>query len=131
VRTARRVLAQVWDAPAQGGRYLLLDEPTASLDLRLQHALLALLQQLAAEGFGVLVALHDLNLAAQYAGRVALLRAGRLVADGAPSQVLTVERIRRIWGVDATAGRDPRTGRWTIGCGPLAAAPAPELTLNS
>jgi len=110
---------------------VLLDEPTASLDLRLQHALLALLQQLAAEGFGVLVALHDLNLAAQYAGRVALLRAGRLVADGAPSQVLTVERIRRIWGVDATAGRDPRTGRWTIGCGPLAAAPAPELTLNS
>ena len=125
-----RVLAQVWDAPAQGGRYLLLDEPTASLDLRLQHALLALLQQLAAEGFGVLVALHDLNLAAQYAGRVALLRAGRLAADGAPSQVLTAERIRRIWGVDASAGRDPRTGRWTIGCGPLAAAPSPELTLN-
>jgi len=114
-----RVLAQVWDAPAQGGRYLLLDEPTASLDLRLQHALLGLARQLAGQGFGVLVSLHDLNLAAQYADRIALLRGGRLLADGAPPQVLTAERIRRVWGVEASAGPDPRTGRWSIGCGPV------------
>lgn len=114
-----RVLAQVWDAPAQGSRYLLLDEPTASLDLRLQHALLALTQQLAGQGFGVLVSLHDLNLAAQYAARVVLLRSGKLVADGAPQQVLSAEHIRRVWGVDASAGPDPRTGRWSISCGHL------------
>jgi iron complex transport system ATP-binding protein len=112
-----RVLAQVWDAPAQGSRYLLLDEPTASLDLRLQHALLGLTRQLAGQGFGLLVSLHDLNLAAQYADRIALLCGGRLLADGAPPQVLSAERIRRVWGVEAAAGLDPRTGRWTIGCG--------------
>jgi len=113
-----RVLAQVWDAPAQGSRYLLLDEPTASLDLRLQHALLGLTRQLAGQGFGLLVSLHDLNLAAQYADRIALLCGGRMLADGAPPQVLCAERIRRVWGVEAAAGLDPRTGRWTIGCGP-------------
>ena len=113
-----RVLAQVWDAPAQGSRYLLLDEPTASLDLRLQHALLGLTRQLAGQGFGLLVSLHDLNLAAQYADRIALLCGGRLLADGAPPQVLSAERIRRVWGVEAAAGLDPRSGRWTIGCGP-------------
>ena len=123
-----RVLAQVWDAPAQGSRYLLLDEPTASLDLRLQHALLGLARQLAAQGFGLLVSLHDLNLAAQYADRIVLLRGGRVLAEGAPPQVLGAERIRRVWGVEATAGPDPRTGRWTICCGPDGGA---ELTPSS
>ncbi|HZM00116.1 MAG TPA: heme ABC transporter ATP-binding protein, partial [Planctomycetota bacterium] len=113
-----RVLAQVWDAPPHGARYLLLDEPTASLDLRLQHALLALARQLAGQGFGLLVALHDLNLAAQYATRAALLCGGRLLAQGPPRQVLSAERVGRVWGVAATAGADPRTGRWTVGCGP-------------
>ena len=77
-----RVLAQ--EAPS-----LLLDEPTAALDLRHQQAVMAIARELAREGATVLAVLHDLNLAAAYADRIALMHAGRLVADGPPWQTLT------------------------------------------
>mgnify|MGYP001243150050 CR=1 FL=1 len=83
-----RVLAQVWDAPAQGGRYLLLDEPTAGLDLRLQHVLLELARQLAAQGFGLLASLHDLNLAARFASH-ALVLGGSNAFGGRVDEVMT------------------------------------------
>ena len=81
-----RALAQLdgADAPA----YLLLDEPTASLDLTHQHGVLRLARALAAGGTGVLAVLHDLNLAAQYADRLVVLRRGRVLAEGPPSDVL-------------------------------------------
>jgi iron complex transport system ATP-binding protein len=87
-----RALAQL-DGPAapdapRAPRYLLLDEPTASLDLAHQHAVLALARAHAEAGGGVLVVLHDLNLAAQYADRLAVLRGGRLLAEGRPAEVL-------------------------------------------
>lgn len=82
--------AQLWEREAPQPRYLLLDEPTAALDLAHQHHLLATVRRFAAErGIGVLAILHDLNLAAQYADRVFVLRDGRLLAQGAPAQVLT------------------------------------------
>jgi iron complex transport system ATP-binding protein len=89
-----RALAQIWeDEIWEGGgasnRYLLLDEPTNNLDLAHQHTALSLAQRFAAQGAGVLAVLHDLNLAAQYATRVLLLRAGEVVAYGTPTEVLT------------------------------------------
>jgi iron complex transport system ATP-binding protein len=81
---------------------LLLDEPTSALDLRNQLALLTLLRRLAAEeGAGVLVALHDLNLAARFADRVALLAAGRLAAIGTPAAVLTAATLAEVYAVEA------------------------------
>ena len=84
-----RVLAQVWEEPARGRRYLLLDEPTASLDLAFQHRTLEAVRRFAAAGAGVLAVLHDLNLAAQFADRIVVLRDGRQLASGCPHDALT------------------------------------------
>lgn len=81
-------------ALCQSTPILLLDEPTAHLDLQYQVSLLELIRELALkENLAVLVALHDLNLAARYADRVALLVGGDLKAVGAPRDVLTPETI--------------------------------------
>ena len=84
-----RALAQIWDVRPDAPRYLLLDEPTAALDLAHQHHVLQKLLEWAQRGTGVLVVLHDLNLAAAYADRVLVLRAGRSVACGPPAEALT------------------------------------------
>jgi len=95
-----RVLAQVWDEPADGtSRYLLLDEPTASLDLAQQHRVLDAIRRFARRGVGVLVVLHDLNLAGQYADEVVLLRSGRIIACGPPATVLTPASVEATFGL--------------------------------
>lgn len=91
---ARVSLARVL---AQESPILLLDEPTAALDLRHQQAVLSLARDLAREGTAVLAVLHDLNLAATYADRIALLDAGRLVAEGTPWHVLTADRLTTVF----------------------------------
>src|SRR5699024_8901321 len=76
---------------AQTTPIVLLDEPTAALDLRHQEAVLRRAQRLRADGTCVVVVLHDLNLAAAHADRVVLLDQGRIVANGEPREVLTVD----------------------------------------
>lgn len=81
-------------ALCQSTPILLLDEPTAHLDLQYQVSLLELIRELAhKESLAVLIALHDLNLAARYADRVALLVGGKLDAIGSPRNVLTPDKI--------------------------------------
>ena len=95
-----RSLAQIWDAlPDARPRFLLLDEPTSSLDLFHQHAILAKARMMAKDSIGVLAVLHDLNLAAAYADTLLILANGRVEAVGCPADVLTPERIRRVWRV--------------------------------
>ncbi|MGO3148217.1 MAG: heme ABC transporter ATP-binding protein [Leucobacter sp.] len=76
---------------------LMLDEPTAALDLGHQEAVLSLARQRAAEGDAVLIVLHDLNLAAAYSDRIALLREGKLVASGEPSEVLDAKILTDVY----------------------------------
>ena len=92
-----RTLAQL--DGTDGDRYLLLDEPTSALDLAHQHAVLQTARDEAARGVGVLAVLHDLNHASQYADRVAVLAGGRLVACGAPRDVLTPAVVRCAFGI--------------------------------
>ena len=95
-----RVIAQVWDPlPDEAARFLLLDEPTASLDLAHQHDCLRAVSELARRGLGVLLILHDPNLALRYASRVTLLRDGRMLASGAPQDVITADALEQLYGV--------------------------------
>ena len=83
---------------AQQTPLILLDEPTAALDLAHQEALLRSARQRVRDGACIIAVLHDLNLAAGYADRIVVLRDGRTVADGTPREVLTRDRIEAVYG---------------------------------
>lgn len=94
-----RLLAQVWEPAARGEAVLLLDEPTAALDIAHQHHTLKLARSYARRGCTVVAILHDLNHALAYADRVSLLCCGELIASGTPAEVLTRETLERVYGV--------------------------------
>ncbi|SFU34173.1 iron complex transport system ATP-binding protein [Polaromonas sp. YR568] len=102
-----RALAQVWEpvsgiAGESSVRWLLLDEPTAALDLQHQHRMLQLVRAWAtAQGVGVVAVLHDLNLALRYSDRCVVLQGGHVVGSGATAEVLTPLCIEKVWGVVA------------------------------
>jgi iron complex transport system ATP-binding protein len=98
-----RVLAQ--EAPL-----LLLDEPTASLDLRHQQLVMEVACDLAAHGAMIVAVLHDLNLAASYADRIALMHDGRLVADGPPWQTLTESLLTEVFACPIAVTEHPVRG---------------------
>ena len=92
-------------ALAQDPEVLLLDEPTSSLDLRYQYAVMELLRQLARKkGLVVVAVLHDLNLALDFADQAVLLAGGKAAADGAVEEVLVPERIREAYGMEVEIG---------------------------
>ncbi len=93
---ARVSLARVL---AQSTPVVFLDEPTASLDLRHQEDVMRIGRRMADEGRTVVVVLHDLSLASAYADRLALISGGRLEALGSPTEVLTAERVERVYGL--------------------------------
>lgn len=99
-------------ALAQHARYLLLDEPTTHLDLRHQTRLMHMLREYAQQqGVGALQVLHDLNLAAQYADWIALMQAGRIVAQGAPDVVLQPALLEQVYHTPVLRQTNPATGR--------------------
>ncbi len=101
-------------ALAQEPRVLLLDEPTANLDLRFQVQVLELVRRLAAASqLAVIIAIHDLTLAARYCDRVLLLHHGRAVATGPAAAVFTPGNLRTVFGIRAELYRDPY-GQWAI-----------------
>jgi len=93
-----RVLAQIWEAASTGG-WLLLDEPEAGLDIAHQHFILRRACACAAAGFGVIAVLHDLNLAARYADRIAVLADGALLRHGEPGEALDPSLLSAIYGI--------------------------------
>jgi iron complex transport system ATP-binding protein len=104
---ARAALAR---ALAQRTEILLLDEPTAALDLKHQEDVLAVVRRRAREGAAVAIVVHDLNAAMAYADRVTLLARGRVAATGAPADVLTAERIEAVYEQAVDVFPHPRTG---------------------
>jgi iron complex transport system ATP-binding protein len=125
LRTATWALAERWIGELSGGerqrvliaralaqepQLLLLDEATAQLDLKHQTATLDIARRLARSGLTVIAALHDLNLAALYADRLALLREGQLLLCDTPERVLTPDWLRQAYDVEAVVGRHPLYG---------------------
>jgi iron complex transport system ATP-binding protein len=95
-------------ALAQQPRVLLLDEPTANLDLYHQHAIVWLVRRLAAEqGLAVVAAIHDINLAARYCDQLAVLMSGRIVATGPPAMTLTRALLAGVFAVEAEITPEP------------------------
>lgn len=116
-------------ALAQEPRYLLLDEPTAFLDVRHALEVMELLRELTAGGMGVLVALHDLPLAARYADRVAALANGRMVLNGRPSAVFQPDLLRSVFGVEVVmVHSDTLGGPVPVPIAPLRAQPEDAST---
>ena len=103
-----RVFAQIFDRGSLSGRLLLLDEPTAALDLAHQQQVLLAVRQLARDGCAIILVIHDLNLAASIADRVLVLDQGRQVAQGTPDEVLTTGLFRNVFGVEVDISRHPR-----------------------
>lgn len=97
---------------AQDTPILLLDEPTAFLDLKVQVELLALLQQIAhSEGRTVIVVLHDLNVAASFADRMVMINQGKIMADGAVKAVFNSENLSKVFALETSILTDPQSGR--------------------
>ncbi|MFT3824147.1 MAG: heme ABC transporter ATP-binding protein [Chitinophagaceae bacterium] len=101
-----RVLCQVWDMQ---GALLLLDEPVAAMDALYQQQTLAIVRALARKGYMVIAALHEINLAAQYADRILMMKHGKRWCDGTPSQVLTPLNIYTVFSIEAEVVINPRT----------------------
>ncbi|KFK90270.1 ABC transporter [Streptomyces sp. JS01] len=109
---------RVWIAMAlaQDTDLLLLDEPTTYLDIAHQVEVLDLVRQLAApaadgtRGRTVVTVLHDLNQAARYADRLVAMKEGRIVAEGAPGDIVTAELVAQVFGLEAVIVPDPVTG---------------------
>ncbi|GAD88725.1 putative ABC transporter ATP-binding protein [Vibrio halioticoli NBRC 102217] len=102
-----RILLQ--DAPV-----ILLDEPSASLDIGHEGQLMNILYSLAQEGKTVLVALHNLNTAAEFCDRLLLMHHGKLIADGVPSSILTQQQIQQIYPYEVKVSINSSTGNPNI-----------------
>ncbi len=111
-------------ALAQQPRILLLDEPTSNLDILHQLTILELVRQLVAGGISAIAAIHDLNLAARYCDRLALMSGGRMLTTGTPDEVLTPETIETAFGVRAAVYREPATDALAVSL--IRPASAPE-----
>jgi iron complex transport system ATP-binding protein len=104
---------RVWIAMAlaQETDLLLLDEPTTYLDIAHQVEVLDLVRRLnVAKGRTVVLVLHDLNQAARYADHLVAMKAGRVVAEGAPGDVVTADLVRDVFGLRSVVVPDPVTG---------------------
>ena len=110
-----RGLLQIWRPKGDfTPRWLLLDEPTANLDVAHGLGLLRDLRAVANQGVGVLVVLHDLDLAARFADQVLLLEAGCKVGCGEPDEIMTAETLSRIYRTPIHVERHASLGRLVV-----------------
>lgn len=106
-----RVLAQIWQPSCLGEQFLVLDEPTSAFDLSHQKLTLDIVRQLAQKGVGVVMVVHDLNLAARCADNIVVIDGGVIAAQGSPEVVLTETLIDKVFGVKSTISEHPITKR--------------------
>jgi iron complex transport system ATP-binding protein len=103
-----RVLIQIWEKKPFP-RYLLLDEPTSSLDISQQHIVLDILKKLKSQNIGVLIVLHDLNLAAHYADRIAIVKDGLIAGVGKVEEVYSESLLSEVFDHPIRLVKDQET----------------------
>ena len=86
---------------------MFLDEPTANLDILHEQKMMRLIQNKRDEGIGILLILHDLNLAAKYSDQIAIFNEGKLLEIGAPRTVLNEETLSKVYGLDMQIEKSP------------------------
>jgi iron complex transport system ATP-binding protein len=106
--------ARIARALCQEPRSLVLDEPTASLDIRHQMVILELLRASTDEGMTVLLVTHSLDRAAQFADRILLLAKGKVAAEGTPADVIQEDTLESVYGWRVAVDRDARTGSMRV-----------------
>ncbi|MBN3518800.1 heme ABC transporter ATP-binding protein [Algoriphagus lutimaris] len=112
-----RVLVQIWENKPFP-RFLLLDEPTSSLDISQQHAVLKILDKLKSRNIGILLILHELNLAIQYADKIALLKNGTIVKTGEVNAVMEKETLDHVFEHPIQLIKNPYTGGLIVSSSP-------------
>ncbi len=106
-----RVLAQVWEPVVNNEpRWLFLDEPVASLDIGHQLMVMGLAEKYAQAGGGVIAVMHDLNLTAMFANRVALIDGGKIMAQGSPTVVMSEKNLSAAYGCQLRINTIPKNG---------------------
>jgi iron complex transport system ATP-binding protein len=106
-----RVLAQIWEKPTDGYRYLFLDEPLNSLDISYQHEFLQAAVELIKDHTVLIAVMHDINLAAHYADNLFFFKEGELVVQGKPKDILTENIIEKVFNVKTKVIENPVTGK--------------------
>ena len=102
-------------ALAQQTEVILLDEPTANLDINHQLEILDLIKSLCTRNhLTVIITVHDLNLAAQYCDRLVLIKKGQVHAQGTPEEVITTDNIKEVYGTENCVYTHPVNGRPTV-----------------
>jgi iron complex transport system ATP-binding protein len=110
-----RVLCQIWEpVGASGARWLFLDEPVSSLDIRHQLIIMELAADYARRGGGVIAVMHDLNLTAMYADRITLMSRGHVAASGPPDAVFGDETLAEVFGCPLKVGQVPANRRFVL-----------------
>ena len=104
-----RVLAQIWEKPSEGCRYLFLDEPLNNLDINYQQEFLQIAKKLKDDNTVLVAVMHDINLAIQHADTLIFLKEGELAAKGKPKEILTASLIEKVFGVRTTIINNPVT----------------------
>ena len=103
-----RTLLQLWrPSNSSDPKYLFLDEPTANLDLTYEIKLLNIVKDVAQEGAGVILVLHDLNLAAKFSDKVAILKGGLLIDIGLPKDILKSTLLSDVYEIKVEVKNDP------------------------
>jgi len=104
-----RVLAQIWEQPVEGTRYLFLDEPLTSLDINYQQEFLQVAREFTSKDTVLVAVMHDINLATQYADRLFFLKQGELIAQGKPKDILNEALIKKVFDVNVKLINNPLT----------------------
>jgi iron complex transport system ATP-binding protein len=110
-----RVLCQIWEPVGESGpRWLIMDEPVASLDIHHQLSLMDLARDFAARGGGVIAVMHDLNLSAMFADRIYLMKGGTVAATGNPQAALTSATLANVFDCPLEPNSVPASGTFIL-----------------